>query len=130
MLELLTGRRAFDSRTDRLEHVLVSDWVVDMSQIGKSEEIIDERIRHSGNRQSMEKVLLLALQCAHPRVGRRPSIGEVLLILEGMESPSSNMICTLQSMEVDLESSLNNRGDFTWLISSHTADGAVQLANF
>ncbi|GLJ15912.1 hypothetical protein SUGI_0262940 [Cryptomeria japonica] len=118
VLELLTGRRAFESRTNRLEHVLVSDWVVDMSQNGKSGEIIDERIRHSGYRQSMERVLLLALQCAHPRVGCRPSIGEVLLILEGMESPSPNMISALQSMELDLESSCNSRGDFTWLISS------------
>ncbi|GLJ15914.1 hypothetical protein SUGI_0262960 [Cryptomeria japonica] len=123
VLELLTGRRAFDSSTNRLEHILVSDWVVDMSQNGKSSEIIDERIRDSGCKQDMEKVLLLALQCAHPRVGCRPSIGEVLLILEGMESPSPNMICALQSMEVDLESSLNNRGDFTWLMSSDTADG-------
>ncbi|GLJ15915.1 hypothetical protein SUGI_0262970 [Cryptomeria japonica] len=121
--ELLTGRRAFDPSANRLEHVLVSDWVVDMSQNGKSAEIIDGRIRQSCNKQSMEKVLLLALQCAHPRVGCRPSIGEALLILEGMESPSPNMVSALQSMEVDLVSSLNNRGDFTWLMSSDTAQG-------
>ncbi|GLJ15913.1 hypothetical protein SUGI_0262950 [Cryptomeria japonica] len=128
VVELLTGRRAFDPSSNRLEHVLVSDWVVDMSQNGKCSEIIDEGIRDSCYTESMKKVLLLALQCAHPRVGCRPSIGEALLILEGMESPSPNMICALQSMEVDLETSLNNRGDFTWLISSDTGDG-LTLSN-
>ncbi|XP_057835373.1 cysteine-rich receptor-like protein kinase 43 [Cryptomeria japonica] len=44
VLELLKGRRAFDSSINRLEHILVSDWVVDMSQNGRSTEIMDERI--------------------------------------------------------------------------------------
>ncbi|XP_057860941.2 probable LRR receptor-like serine/threonine-protein kinase RKF3 [Cryptomeria japonica] len=122
VLELLTGRRAFDSRTDRLEHVLISDWVVEMSQNGKSAEIIDERIRDSGCKKTMERVLLLALQCAHPRVGCRPSISKALLILESIDHSSPNMICALQSMELDLESSCNSRGDFTWLMSSDTGD--------
>ncbi|GLJ27752.1 hypothetical protein SUGI_0544680 [Cryptomeria japonica] len=61
VLELLKGHRAFDSSTNRLEHILVSDWVVDMSQNGHSTKIIDERIQHFNCRQSMEKVLLLAL---------------------------------------------------------------------
>ncbi|KAH9332125.1 hypothetical protein KI387_043706 [Taxus chinensis] len=129
VLELLTGRRAFNTKTTSLEHVLISDWVVDMTQKGRSEEIIDERIREERWKQSMERVLLVALQCAHPRVVSRPSISQALLILEAIDQPPPDVISALHSMELDLESSCNSRGDFTWLISPDTDNDLSSSSN-
>lgn len=113
LLELVTARRALDPNSGALEHFLISDWVVDMTQKNRTEEVIDIRIRNSGHRSTINKVLLLALQCAHPRVVSRPSISEALLALEAIAAPSSGT----QEIPEELEAYSNTRGDFTWFLS-------------
>jgi len=113
LLELITARRALDSTSGVLEHFLISDWVVDMTQKNRAEEVIDMRIRDSGDRKTIDKVLLLALQCAHPRVVSRPSISEALLALEALSSPLSGAT----EIPSELEAYNNSRGDFSWFLS-------------
>lgn len=113
LLELITARRALDPNSGALEHFLISDWVVDMTQKNRSEEVIDITIRNSGHRNTINKVLLLALQCAHPRVVSRPSISEALLALEAIAAPSSGA----KEIPEGLEAYSNSRGDFTWFLS-------------
>jgi serine/threonine protein kinase len=112
LLELITGRRALNSTSGVLEHFLLSDWVVDMTQNNRAEEVIDRRIRNSGYRKTIEKVLLLALQCAHPKDVSRPSMSEALLVLEAIDGPLSGT----KDIKSELEASCNSRGDFTWFL--------------
>lgn len=113
LLELITARRALDSNSTVLEHFLISDWVVDMTQKNRTEEVIDKRIRNSGHRNTIDKVLLLALQCAHPRAVSRPSISEALLALEAIAYPLSGA----KEIPSEMEAYNNSRGDFTWFLS-------------
>lgn len=87
LLELITGRRALDSSGSVLDHSLISDWAADMTQKNRVEEVIDITIRNSGDMKTIEKVLLLALQCAHPKDLSRPSMSEALLVLEEIDGP-------------------------------------------
>jgi len=112
LLELITARRALDSNSNVLEHFLISDWVVDMTQKNRAEEVIDMRIRNSGHRNTIDKVLLLALQCAHPKDVSRPSMSEALLVLEAIDGPLSGT----KDIKSELEASCNSRGDFTWFL--------------
>jgi hypothetical protein len=105
LLELITGRRALDSTSGVLEQFLVSNWVVDMTHKNRAEEVIDMRIRDTRYRRTIDKVLLLALECAHPRVVSRPSISEALLTLEGIDGPLSGN----KEIESELEASCNGQ---------------------
>eukprot|EP01018_Ginkgo_biloba_P014762 Gb_04636 [translate_table: standard] len=128
LLELMTGRRALDSTSGILEHLLISDWVCDLMLKGRAKEVIDKNIRDSGCKDSMERVLLLALQCAHPRVVCRPSISEALLILEAIHHPLPEIITVpTTEMESKLEASCNSRGDFTWLLSPENESNTSTL---
>jgi len=112
LLELITGRRALDSTSGILEHFLISDWVIDMTQNNQAEEVIDKKIRDSGYRKTIYKVLLLAMRCAHSRVVSRPSISEALLALEAVDGSLSGT----KEIESELEAS-SSRGHLTWFLS-------------
>lgn len=115
LLQLITGRRALDSTGGVLEHFLLSDWVFDMTQKNRAEDVIDITIRNSGHMKRIDKVLLLALQCAHPKDVSRPSMSEALLALEEMDGP---LMSGTKEMESELEASCNSRGEFTWFASA------------
>ncbi|GLJ15906.1 hypothetical protein SUGI_0262840 [Cryptomeria japonica] len=85
VLELMSGRRALANV--KAEHIHISDWACDLVNKGLSEEVIDKGIWGSGPRESMERALLLALQCAHPKVSCRPSISQAQTILEEIDRP-------------------------------------------
>lgn len=113
LLELITGRRALNLTDGDVEHFLLSDWVFDMAQHNRVEEVIDKKIRESGYRKTIEKVLFLALRCAHPRVVSRPSMSEVLLALEAIDGQLSGT----KEIELELGAPCNSRGDLTWFLS-------------
>eukprot|EP01018_Ginkgo_biloba_P014756 Gb_04638 [translate_table: standard] len=118
LLELMSGRKALDFASGNLELLLISDWACDLIHKGMSEEVIDKRIRGSGPKQSMDRVILLALQCAHPRVACRPSILQALLILEaiGQPQPQTHALGSIEQ-EAAQALAVNTIEDLDWLVS-------------
>eukprot|EP01018_Ginkgo_biloba_P014755 Gb_04637 [translate_table: standard] len=112
LLELMSGRKALNSQN--VEHLLISDWACDMLQRGMSETVIDHRIRESGPKESMERVILLGLQCAHPRVASRPSISKAQTILETIDRPLPDVI---SASPAELKESIKSRSALNWLVS-------------
>lgn len=64
-------------------------------------------------KKTINKVLLLALQCTHLRVVSRPSTSKALLALEAIDGP----LLVTKEFESELEYFCNNRGDVTWFQS-------------
>eukprot|EP01018_Ginkgo_biloba_P001725 Gb_02369 [translate_table: standard] len=115
LLELISGRKALDSGDP--ENMIVSDWAYELTRNGRFEEVIEKRIRDDPEAtESMHKVILLALQCAHARVACRPSIQQALVILESIDHPLPEII-SLSNMEFGSGSDSKHRGGLDWLLS-------------
>eukprot|EP01018_Ginkgo_biloba_P014754 Gb_04631 [translate_table: standard] len=116
LLELISGRKVLDSTSGIVEHLLISDWACELMQEGRSEEVIDHRIRESGPKESMERVILLGLQCAHPRVACRPFISRAQAILEGIDRALPDLMSISCKEMKSEESSSDRMKELNWLI--------------
>eukprot|EP01018_Ginkgo_biloba_P014763 Gb_04640 [translate_table: standard] len=134
LLELMSGRKALGSVSGNVEHLLISDWACDLLQKGMPEMVIDKKIRDLGPKESMKRFILLALQCAHPRVACRPSFSHALTILEEIEHPLPEII-SVSSTEMESEESSNTRRaeELNWLvypdIEGRVSYGSLTLGN-
>eukprot|EP01018_Ginkgo_biloba_P014735 Gb_29249 [translate_table: standard] len=117
LLELISGRKVLDSTSGIVEHLLISDWACELMAEGRSEEVIEERIRESGPKESMERVILLGLQCAHPRVACRPFISRAQAILEGIDRALPDLMSISGKEMKSEESSSDTKKELNWLIS-------------
>eukprot|EP00249_Psilotum_nudum_P019808 c27429_g1_i1 orf=105-2228(+) len=81
LLELLTGRKAL-SYSELEEPLLITDWAWPLVKKGGIADILDPAIENRGTAEVMERYVLVSLLCAHPQVPYRPSIDQVLKILE------------------------------------------------
>ncbi|KAI5084737.1 hypothetical protein GOP47_0000906 [Adiantum capillus-veneris] len=81
LLELLTRRKNLRGAvTER--PMLVSDWAWCLVKQGKVMDVIDAEMDRVGPLEVVERFVLLALLCAHPQVPFRPTLDEVLKIME------------------------------------------------
>ncbi|KAH6816009.1 BRI1-associated receptor kinase [Perilla frutescens var. frutescens] len=82
LLELITGQRAFDhARLSNDEDVMLLDWVKQLSKDRKFEVMVDQDL--GGNcDEEVEKLLHIAIICTQHDPERRPTMSEVVRMLE------------------------------------------------
>lgn len=86
LLELLTGLRALDTKRPNGEQNLV-DWMKPMlSQKKKLKNIMDARIEGQYSTKAAQQAAQLALKCIEQEPKNRPSMKEVVEILEHIEA--------------------------------------------
>ncbi|OVA00373.1 Protein kinase domain [Macleaya cordata] len=95
LLELLTGRRPVDVCKARGCRDLVS-WVFQMKSESKEEQIIDQSIWCKAQEQQLVAVLGIACKCIDQDPRRRPSIDQVVLWLDSVQTDDAyNSVCSL-----------------------------------
>ncbi|XP_020590207.1 L-type lectin-domain containing receptor kinase IV.1-like [Phalaenopsis equestris] len=82
LLEVACGKRPIELKTSGIEMVLV-DWVMDFLREGEILEARDRKLGTVYSAEEMELVLRLGLICSHPAPSARPSMRQVVQVLEG-----------------------------------------------
>ena len=83
MLEVACGRPAVDPSLDDAEQVVMVEWVRKLHAKGRLADAADPNIGGDFVEDEMEKVLKLGLVCCNPQPEERPSIRQVLQVMEG-----------------------------------------------
>ncbi|XP_059650075.1 L-type lectin-domain containing receptor kinase IX.1-like [Cornus florida] len=80
VLEIACGRKPIDLRAPETQSRLV-EWVWDLYGTGKLLEAADPKLNTDFDEQEMTNLLIVGLWCAHPDYNRRPSIRQVIQVL-------------------------------------------------
>ncbi|XP_021843356.1 probable LRR receptor-like serine/threonine-protein kinase RKF3 [Spinacia oleracea] len=84
LLELLSGKKAIlsDAGNPSLSPSLVTDWAWSLVRKGHGLDVIEEGMPELGPESVMEKYVLTAVLCSHPQLYARPTMDQVVKILE------------------------------------------------
>lgn len=84
LLELVTGQRAIDfSRLEEEDDVLLLDHVKKLERERRLGAIVDRNLSKNYNHQKVEMMIKVALLCTQPSPEERPTMSEVVRMLEG-----------------------------------------------
>lgn len=81
LLELLSGKKALTA-SDENHPSLVSDWAWSLVKNDRALDVIEDRMPELGPPEVVEKYVLVAVLCSHPELLCRPSMDQVVKILE------------------------------------------------
>lgn len=81
LLELLSGKKALLEVGDG-QPVLLADWAWSMVRNGTPLEVIDSEMSECGSPEIMEKYVLAAVLSSHPQLYARPTMDQVLKMLD------------------------------------------------
>lgn len=81
VLEIITGRTPI-FRNDLQEEVYLVDWVKSMVASQNSNHIVDPKLPNIPSSKELKRVILIALRCVDPEEGNRPSMADVIHMLE------------------------------------------------
>ncbi|XP_057867946.2 L-type lectin-domain containing receptor kinase IX.1-like [Cryptomeria japonica] len=84
-LEIACGRQPIDYSLEEFDFRVVA-WVWDLRRQGKLLDAADKKLERNFNSEEMELLMLLGLLCSHPDPKARPTMREVLKILQ-FDSP-------------------------------------------
>jgi serine/threonine protein kinase len=82
LLELMSSRRAL-AASDSPHICLVTDWAWMLMKEGRGIEVVDQAIRNTGSQEVMLRFVKVGILCAHLLVAFRPTMMEVVKMLEG-----------------------------------------------
>ncbi|KAG4188738.1 hypothetical protein ERO13_A08G184600v2 [Gossypium hirsutum] len=80
LLELLSGKKALNMGDEN--QPLVADWAWSLVKNEKALEVIEDGMLELGLPDVMEKYVLIAVLCSHPELQCRPSMDQVVKMLE------------------------------------------------
>ncbi|GJN19587.1 hypothetical protein PR202_gb06876 [Eleusine coracana subsp. coracana] len=84
LLELVTGQRAIDfSRLEEEDDVLLLDHVKKLQREGQLGSIVDGNLNQNYEEEELEMIIQIALLCTQASPEDRPSMSEVVRMLEG-----------------------------------------------
>ncbi|KAK7270243.1 hypothetical protein RIF29_23245 [Crotalaria pallida] len=88
LLELLSGRKALQMNDDGQPSAL-SDWAWALVRAGRALDVIEDNMPQAGSPQVLEKYVLIAVLCSHPQLYARPTMDQVVKMMETDESMPS-----------------------------------------
>ena len=81
LLELLSGKKALMVMSEN-QPSLVTDWAWSLVRKGKALDVIDNGMPELGSPEVLERYVLVAVLCSHPQLYARPTMDQVVKILE------------------------------------------------
>ncbi|KAG9142770.1 hypothetical protein Leryth_005527 [Lithospermum erythrorhizon] len=110
LLELLSGKKAVMAVNNDEPPIILSDWAWSLVGENQTLDVIDENIPHLGPPEVLKKYVLIALICSHPKLSVRPTMDQVVKLLDSdaplpviPERPVS-LIADLNAFEQSLSS--------------------------
>ncbi|KAH7862799.1 hypothetical protein Vadar_009754 [Vaccinium darrowii] len=80
-LELLSGKKAIMA-VNQGESLLVTEWAWDLVRKGRALDVIEDGMPDLGPPEVLEKYVLVAVLCSHPQLYARPTMDQVVKILD------------------------------------------------
>ncbi|KAG6470172.1 probable LRR receptor-like serine/threonine-protein kinase RKF3 [Zingiber officinale] len=112
LLELLSGKKAFISLGEGQAFVL-SDWAWSLVRTGRALDVIEEGMEELGPKEVLEKYVHVAVLSTHPQLHARPTMDQILKILEtdlaAIPFIPDRPISILSNME-EIERSMSSSG--------------------
>lgn len=112
LLELLSGRKAFVDNGEG-EKSLVTDWAWSLVRNGRTLDVIEDGMKEPGPDEVMEKFVLVAVLASHPQLHARPTMDQVVKILESVDvavpSIPDRPISLIANLD-DIERSVSSSG--------------------
>ncbi|KAI3730272.1 hypothetical protein L1987_61441 [Smallanthus sonchifolius] len=104
MLEIITGLRVLDTNRPALQHYLV-DWVKPFLSNKKSvRRVMDPRLEQNYPSEAAHKTAKLILTCLEPEPKARPSMLEIVLVLQGINAikmkPRKSKANTIKDLKI------------------------------
>lgn len=90
-LEIACGRRTYK---DGEYHVPLTRWVCELYRKGTVLEAADERLDGNFDLNEMRRLLMVGLWCAHPKDKERPKAGQVIKVLNQLDTPLPELHCS------------------------------------
>lgn len=81
LLELLSGKKALMASNDS-QPSLVTDWAWSLVRKGRALDVIEDGVPELGAPEVVEKYVLVAVLCSHPQLYARPTMDQVVKMLE------------------------------------------------
>ncbi|KDP21526.1 hypothetical protein JCGZ_21997 [Jatropha curcas] len=85
LLELLSGKKAL-TMSDNTQPALVTDWAWSLVKKGRTLDVIEDGMPELGPQEMLEKYALIAVLCSHPQLYARPTMDQVVKMLETEQS--------------------------------------------
>ncbi|XP_021817625.1 probable LRR receptor-like serine/threonine-protein kinase RKF3 [Prunus avium] len=82
LLEILSGKKAVIEFTDENRPLLLADWAWSQVKEGRAFDVIDEGMPELGLPEAMERYVLVAVLASHPVAYARPTMDQIVKILE------------------------------------------------
>ncbi|KAL2320907.1 hypothetical protein Fmac_029876 [Flemingia macrophylla] len=112
LLELLSGKKALQTDHDGQPSAL-TDFAWSLVRNGSALDVVEDSMPEPGPPQVLEKYVLVAVLCSHPQLYARPTMDQVVKMLETDESVPSLMERPIPFIagRIDIEkSALSNSG--------------------
>lgn len=84
LLELLSGRKAIVTEEEG-QPVSVADWAWALVREGQTLDVVEDGMPEKGSPEVLEKYVLIAVLCSHPQLHARPTMDQVVKMLESNE---------------------------------------------
>ncbi|XP_010530520.1 PREDICTED: probable LRR receptor-like serine/threonine-protein kinase RKF3, partial [Tarenaya hassleriana] len=81
LLELLSGRKAI-VMDEEGQPLSVADWAWSLVREGRTLDVVDDELPEKGPPEVIEKYVLIAVLCSHPQLYARPTMDQVVKLLE------------------------------------------------
>ncbi|KAF8015157.1 hypothetical protein BT93_H0839 [Corymbia citriodora subsp. variegata] len=81
LLELLSGKKALSGNNDG-QPSLITDWAWSLVREGRALDVIEDGMPELGSPEVMEQYVLVAVLCSHPQLYARPTMDQVVKMLE------------------------------------------------
>ncbi|GFQ02350.1 probable LRR receptor-like serine/threonine-protein kinase rkf3 [Phtheirospermum japonicum] len=111
LLEILSGKKALTAVNDG-QPALVTDWAWSLVRKGRAMDVIEENMPDLGPLEVVEKYVLVAVLCSHPQLYARPTMDQVVKMLD-MDVPVPSIperpISLIANMD-DIERSVSSSG--------------------
>ncbi|KAL3827894.1 hypothetical protein ACJIZ3_016696 [Penstemon smallii] len=120
LLELLSGKKALIAANDGEQPSLVADWAWGLVRKGKAMAVVEKNMPDLGPVDVVEKYVLVAVLCSHPQLYARPTMDQVVKMLD-MDVP----IPSIPERPISI---LANIDDIERSVSSSSGSGHLSTA--
>lgn len=111
LLELLSGKKALLAVNDG-QPTLVTDWAWSLVRKGRALDVVEEGMPELGPAEVVEKYVLVAVLCSHPQLYARPTMDQVVRMLDAdvpIPSIPERPISLIANID-DIERSVSSSG--------------------